>query len=153
VSDDGAMRFCIRGARVQPVERVVNATNEQAAIAKVESELQKPYGLLGAWTTVDTQIELVGAEPVAGASSANVEDGPLLLSVAAAAKHLGLSRGRLYELINRGEIEHVRIGRWILIAREAATGSSSRRTGYDPSRRWPWRGAHDSVPGRTPSPR
>lgn len=112
------MRFRIRVARVQSVERVVNATDEQAAIVKIESELQKPYGLIGSWTTVDTQIEIVGTEPVAGVSSAEVGEGPLLLSVAAAAKHLGLSRGSLYELINRGEIEHVRIGRRILIARE-----------------------------------
>jgi hypothetical protein len=47
------MRFRIRVARVQSVERVVNAADEQAAIAKIESELQKPYGLLGAWTTVE----------------------------------------------------------------------------------------------------
>jgi hypothetical protein len=47
--------------RVQSVERVVNATDEEAAIAKVEAELQKPYGLLGSWKTVDTQIEVAGA--------------------------------------------------------------------------------------------
>jgi hypothetical protein len=89
------MRFRIRVARGQSVERAVNATDEQAAIGKIESELQKPYGLLGAWTTVDTQIEVVGAEPVAGISRVDVGEGPLLLSVAAAAKRLGLSRGTL----------------------------------------------------------
>jgi hypothetical protein len=82
---------------------MVSATDEQAAISKVEAELQKPYGLLGAWTTVGTQIEVVGTEPVAGISSARVEEGPVLLSVAAAAWHLALSRGTLYELINRGD--------------------------------------------------
>ena len=46
------MRFRIRVARVQSVERVVNATDEQAAIVKIESELRKPYGLIGAWTTL-----------------------------------------------------------------------------------------------------
>ncbi|HYT79730.1 MAG TPA: hypothetical protein VEQ37_10830 [Actinomycetota bacterium] len=85
------MRFRIQVARVQSVERVVNATDEEAAIAKVEAELQKPYGLLGSWKTVDTQIEVVGAEPVAGISSADVGEGPLLQSVTAAAKHLGIS--------------------------------------------------------------
>jgi excisionase family DNA binding protein len=112
-SDDLAMRFRIRVARVQSVERAVTATDEQAAIAKVESELQKPYGLLGSGTTVDMQIEVVGAEPAAGISSVDVGEGPVLLSVAAASKHLGVSRGTMYELINRGEIEHVRIGRRI----------------------------------------
>ena len=46
-SDDQAMRFRIRVARVQSVERVVNATDEQAPVAKIESELQKPCGMLG----------------------------------------------------------------------------------------------------------
>jgi hypothetical protein len=101
-SDDLGMRFRIRVARVQSVEQMVSATDEQAAISKVEAELQKPYGLLGAWTTVDTQIEVVGTEPVARISSARVEEGPVLLSVAAA-WHLALSRGTLYELINRGD--------------------------------------------------
>jgi excisionase family DNA binding protein len=130
------MRFRIRVARVQSVERIVSATDEQAAIGKVESELQKPYGLLGAWTTVVTQIEVVGTEPVAGISSAKVEEGPLLLSVAAAANHLGLSRGSMYELINRGEIEHVRIGRRILIAREELTKfiEANSRTGFHSER-------------------
>jgi excisionase family DNA binding protein len=133
------MRFRIRVARVQSVERMVNATDEQAAIAKVESELQKPYGLLGTWTTVDTQIEVVGTDPVAGISSADVGEGPLLLSVAAAANHLGVSRGTLYELINRGEIEHIRIGRRIVIARDGLRKfiEANSRTGNDPERRWP----------------
>ena len=104
------------------------------AIARVEAELQKPYGLLGSWKTVDTQIEVVGAEPVAGISSADVGEGPLLQSVTAAAKHLGISRGTLYELINRGEIEHVRIGRRILIARDGLRKfiEANSRTGYYP---------------------
>ena len=128
------MRFRIQVARVQSVERVVNATDEEAAIARVEAELQKPYGLLGSWKTVDTQIEVVGAEPVAGISSADVGEGPLLQSVTAAAKHLGISRGTLYELINRGEIEHVRIGRRILIARDGLRKfiEANSRTGYYP---------------------
>jgi excisionase family DNA binding protein len=132
------VRFRIRVARVQSVERVVNATDEQAAIAKIESELQKPYGLLGSWNTVDTQIEVVGAESLPNVSSANVGEGPLLLSVAAAAKHLGLSRGTLYTLINRGEIEHVRIGRRIMIAREGLRKfiEANSGTGYDEERGW-----------------
>jgi excisionase family DNA binding protein len=100
------------------VKRLVNATDEDAAMAKIESELQTPYGLLGGWPTVDSQVEVVAAEPVPSISSANVDDETLLPSVVAAAKHLGLSRGTLYELINRGEVEHIRIGRRILIPRE-----------------------------------
>jgi hypothetical protein len=38
----------------------------------------------------------VGAEPVAGISSADVGEGPLPQSVTAAAKHLGISRGTLF---------------------------------------------------------
>jgi hypothetical protein len=39
-----------------------SASNEVAAVAKIESELQKPYGLLGAWITVDTQAEVVAEQ-------------------------------------------------------------------------------------------
>jgi excisionase family DNA binding protein len=46
------------------------------------------------------------------------DGGPLLLSVKDAAKHLGVSYGLLYEMINRGEVPHVRLGKRILISRE-----------------------------------
>jgi hypothetical protein len=48
-SDDGVMRVRNRVARVQSLERLLNATDEETAVAKIESELQKPYGLLGWW--------------------------------------------------------------------------------------------------------
>ncbi len=78
------------------LERGVNATDEESAIAKTESELQKPFGLLGSWTTVDTQIEIVGTESVTSVTSGHFGEGPLLLSVAAAAKHLGISLAGRY---------------------------------------------------------
>jgi excisionase family DNA binding protein len=46
-------------------------------------------------------------------------DGPLLFSVKGASEALGVSRGSMYGLINAGEIEHIRIGRGMLISRGA----------------------------------
>jgi len=54
--------------------------------------------------------------PVDGGS-----DQPLLFSVKGAAQKLGISTGSLYTLINSGEIEHVRVGRRILISRAGLT--------------------------------
>ena len=55
----------------------------------------------------------IGGVPVAPT------DGALLLSVAEAAKALGVSRGSLYELVNAGEVKSIQIGRRRLIPRTA----------------------------------
>ena len=47
------------------------------------------------------------------------EGGPRLLSVQEAANHLAISRGLMYQLINRGEIESLRLGRRRLVSRDA----------------------------------
>lgn len=58
-------------------------------------------------------------------------DSPLLLSPARAAKELGVGRDRVYALVRAGEIEHLSVGRKVLIptwaleawTRRAAEGS------------------------------
>ncbi len=44
---------------------------------------------------------------------------PLVLSVEEAAGLLGISRGLAYELVARGELPHLRLGRRIVIPRTA----------------------------------
>lgn len=117
---------------MQTTEKTVNATNEEAAVKKIEEELAKPYGFLGGWQTTGTEVEIVEAVPALGESVGPLPGGPLLLSIKDAAKHLGISYGTLYELLNRGEVEYVRLGRRKLIGRDALNKfiEANTQTGY-----------------------
>jgi hypothetical protein len=57
------MRYRIRITRVQFAERTVSATDEEAAQEKMRQELERPYGLLGAWTNGEVAVEILGGEP------------------------------------------------------------------------------------------
>lgn len=56
------MRFRVHVTRVQSTERVFNAADEESAIRKVEGELERPYGILGPWTTQDFESEIVSVD-------------------------------------------------------------------------------------------
>jgi excisionase family DNA binding protein len=113
------MRYRLRVVRTQTAERVVNATSEDAAMDKLRAELERPYGFLGQWEVAAVDVELLEVVNTVDTSAHSMAGGPLLLSVKDAAVHLGVSRGLMYELLNRGEIESVRIGNRRLISREA----------------------------------
>lgn len=118
---DIPMRYKIVVSRVQTAERHVRATTEDDAMRKVQQELERPYGFLGGWTTIATDLDIVAAEsPLDGASRVQINeaDGGFLLSIKAAAKYLGISYSTLYDLINRGEINHVLIGSRRYVSRE-----------------------------------
>jgi excisionase family DNA binding protein len=100
-------------------ERVIRAADEDKAIESVEEELRQPYGFFGRWETTATEVDVLGVEATTPGAVGPPGDGPLLLSVADAAKHLGVSRGMLYEMVNGGEITSVQIGRRRLISRQA----------------------------------
>jgi excisionase family DNA binding protein len=112
--------------------------DEDAAVQKIQAELDGPYGFLGSWQTVDTDVDVVEAEtPLAGTPPQLTDrNGSLLLSVKGAATHLGVPTGTVYQLINNGEIAHVLIGSRRYISRNQLTefiGAHS-HTGYMPSR-------------------
>jgi len=112
---------------------VVSATDEDDAVRKVQEELAKPYGFFGRWETKALDLQVVNAETRVGQAHGSVPgDGPLLLSVNAAGKLLGFSSRSMYELIRTGEIEHVRVGRRVLLARSALTKfiEVNSRSGY-----------------------
>lgn len=113
------MRYRIRVVRAQVAERVVRAADEDKALEKVQEELRQPYGFLGRWETTATELEVVSVESATPGLATSPGDGPLLLSVADAAKHLSVSRGMLYEMVNSGELASVQIGRRRLISRQA----------------------------------
>jgi excisionase family DNA binding protein len=131
---DIPMRYKIVVSRVQTAERHVRAVSEEDAIRKVQEELERPYGFLNGWTTVGTDMDIVAIEsPLGDGVPAQInQDGSFLLSVKAAAKHLGISAGMLYELINRGEIAHVMIGSRRYISRDQMSAfiESNTHTGY-----------------------
>lgn len=117
---DIPMRYKIIVSRVQTAERHVRAISEEEAIRKVQEELERPYGFLGGWTTIGTDMDIVSIESVlhdqvpAQVSS----EGSFLLSVKAASRHLGLGTWVVYGLMNRGEIAHVMIGSRRYISRD-----------------------------------
>ena len=110
------MRYRVQVTRVQSAERTINAADEEAAIQKVRAEVEKPYGFLGSWRTEGFEVEILSAESRVAGQSVDVGDGPMVYSVKGAAERLGVSRSLLYELVQSGELEHVRVGRRILIA-------------------------------------
>src|SRR5712691_1516279 len=126
------MRYRIRVTRAQVAERSVLAKDEEHAMENVRTELDQPYGFFGRWQTTATEAEIIAVEPREGVTPTVPGKGPLLMSIKDAAGHLGIPSGRLYELVNRGEIEHVRVGRRTYISRASLTKfiDENTRTGY-----------------------
>ena len=110
------MRYRVQITRVQSAERTINAVDEEAAIQKIQAEIEKPYGFLGTWKTEGFEVEILSAESRVAGLSVDTGAGPMVYSVKGAAERLGVSRSILYELVRSGEIEHVRVGKRILIA-------------------------------------
>src|SRR6266705_851003 len=96
------MRYWIRVTRVQVAERSVLAMDKDRA------ELDQPYGFFGRWETTATEAEIVAVEPREGVTPTIPGEGSLLMSIKDAAAHLRLPYSRLYELVNAGEIDHVK---------------------------------------------
>lgn len=112
------MRYRVRVVRAQTSERTIRAGDEEAAIEKVRAELSEPYGWIGRWETVATEIDVVAeSSPVMGLNT-DIGEGALLVSVKEAPKLLGISAGRVYEPASTGEIETVHLGRRRMISRE-----------------------------------
>jgi excisionase family DNA binding protein len=126
------MRYRIRVTRVQVAERSVRAKDEEHAMDKVRTELDQPYGFLGQWQTTTTEAEIIAVEPREDVTPTLPGEGPLLMSIKDAAAHLGIPYGRLYELVNAGEIDHVKVGRRTYISRASLTKfiEENTRTGY-----------------------
>ena len=45
------MRYVLKVTRVQSAERSVRAVDEEAAMQKMQAEIEKPYEDLGSWKT------------------------------------------------------------------------------------------------------
>jgi excisionase family DNA binding protein len=108
-------------SRFQTAERQVRAANEEDAIRKVQAELDRPYGLFASWSTIGTDINIVGVEGTAPEmTNDQIRDtrGTYLLSIKQVASYLGVSRSMLYEAVRSGDIAHVSIGSRRYISRD-----------------------------------
>lgn len=113
------MRYRVIVSRVQVAERNIRAVSEEEAIKQVQSELDRPYGFIGGWKTISTDIDVTAATSTLQEAPAVVgAEGKVLMSIKEAAAHLGVSYGALYELVNTAEIQHVAIGRRKYISRD-----------------------------------
>jgi excisionase family DNA binding protein len=120
---DIPMRYTITISRVQTATRHVRAANEEEARKKIEDELSRPYGLLGAWQTVAQDLDLVAIESPLGDQplpdhAALKDDGGFVLSIKATARFLGVPEATVRKLVNDGDIKHVRFGHRIYITRD-----------------------------------
>lgn len=114
------MRFTVVATRVQTAERSVHASDEESAARKVQDEFDRPYGYFGTWKTVSSEVEVTEREAVMSEMPGPLrKDGALLLSIKEAGKALGISYATMYELVNRGDVDHVSIGSRKYISREA----------------------------------
>lgn len=129
------MRYKVVVTRVQVAEKWVRATDEEDAARKVQEEFAKPYSYFGNWETKASEVEIVEAEQTTVIHPSKLsESGPMLLSLKDAAAALGIPYSALYELTNRGDIEHTKMGSRKYIQRESLMNFIATNThrGYYP---------------------
>lgn len=134
---DIPMRYAITISRVQPATRHVRAASEEDARKKIEDELSRPYGFLGAWQTVAQDLDLVAIESPLGDQplpdhAALKDDGGFVLSIKAIARFLGVPEATIRKLVNDGDMKHVRFGHRIYITRDQINDflHTNTHTGY-----------------------
>jgi excisionase family DNA binding protein len=120
---DIPMRYTITISRVQIATRHVRAASEEDARTKIEDELSRPYGFLGAWQTVAQDLDLIAIESPLGDQplpdhAALKDDGGFVLSIKATARFLGVPEATIRKLVNDGDMKHVRFGHRIYITRD-----------------------------------
>jgi excisionase family DNA binding protein len=108
---------------VQTATRYVRASSEEEARKKIEDELGRPYGFLGAWQTVAQDIDLAAVESPLGDQSlpdhmALKNGDGFVLSIKSTARFLGVPEHMVRRLVNEGDMKHVRFGHRIYITRD-----------------------------------
>jgi hypothetical protein len=88
---EGVVRYRVVVSRVQTSERVIRASSEEEAAKRVQEELDRPYGYLGNWQTISTNVDITEvSSPIQTAPAPVTETGAVLLSIKEAAAHLGI---------------------------------------------------------------
>ena len=105
------VRFEVKITRVQVATRYVTATDQEAAAEKIREQLEKPYGFYANFETVGSQIEVVQKEENHAIKPVELDrEGPMLISLADAARATGISYSQLGDIAGKGSIEQVRVG-------------------------------------------
>lgn len=105
------VRFEAKITRVQVATRYVTATDQEAAAEKIREQLEKPYGLYANFETVGSEIEVVQKEENHLIKPIELDrEGPMLISLADAARATGISYSQLGDIAGKGSIEQVRVG-------------------------------------------
>jgi len=115
------VRFEVKITRVQVATRYVTATDQEAAAEKIREQLEKPYGLYANFETVGSEIEVVQKEENHLIKPIDLDrEGPMLISLADAARATGISYSQLGDIAGKGSIEQVRVGSTVSEAKIAA---------------------------------
>jgi len=105
------VRFEVKITRVQVATRYVTATDQEAAAEKIREQLEKPYGFYANFETVGSEIEVVQKEENHAVKPVELDrEGPMLISLADAARATGISYSQLGDIAGKGSIEQVRVG-------------------------------------------
>ena len=139
---DIPMRYTIVISRVQTAARTVRAASEEEARKKIEDELARPYGFMGAWQTVGQDLDIAAVESPLGDAPlpdhlALRESGQgFALSIKATARFLGLPESTVRELVNRGDMKHLRVGHRMYVTRDHINEFLTTHTHAGYSGRW-----------------
>lgn len=117
------MRYRVLVTKVEVAEQWVRATDEEAAVHKVRSELGNAWAYAGRWEVKSREIEVLEAqsEGLSVEPRAQATNGPMLLKLKDAASELGISYGTLHALMKDGGIEYTRVGSGKYISRASLT--------------------------------
>lgn len=106
------MKFEVKITRVQVATRYVTATDQEAAAEKIRAQMEEnPYRMYANYETVGTEIEVTRVEEQRTVTPLQIDrEGPLLISLADAARATGISYSQLGQLAAQGGIEQVKVG-------------------------------------------
>ncbi len=88
----------------------------------IQAEIEKPCSFLGSWKTEAYDVQVLSVESRISGAAVDATSGrseAMTLSVKGVAAKLSVSQASFYERVRSGKIEHVRVGRRILISRGA----------------------------------
>jgi excisionase family DNA binding protein len=118
--DAVSLRFKVVVTRVETTEQWVRAADEEAAVRKIEEELQRSYAFVGSWEIQANEIRVVESEQTIKIAPTDPTDpNKRLMTRKDAAAALSVSYSSLYQMARRGEIEHTRVGSRYYMSKES----------------------------------
>lgn len=124
------MKFEVKITRVQMATRYVTATDQEAAAEKIRAQMEEdPCRMYANYKTVGTEIEVTRVEEKRTVTPLRIDrEGPLLISLADAARATGIGYSQLGQLAAQGGIEQVKVGNRRYLKRESLLEFIDRNT-------------------------